>query len=103
MTVTMHLPAQGTTLAKKIPAHAVDRICEFETRGPLLTCRARKQEAKTGIRSRVRDKADGQRYGEKRPRLPSEAKWMLHLLLSALPFQELAPKEAGKANAQRED
>lgn len=108
-----HAPASpGNFLAKEIPAHAVDRICElplsnfdfeFETRGPLLTCRARKQEAKTGIRSRVRDKADGLRYGEKWPRLPSEATWMLHLLLSALPFQELAPKEARKANGQRED
>lgn len=75
-TVTMHLPAQGPSSAKEIPAHADDRICElplsnfdfeFETRGPLLTCRARKQEAKTGRRSGVRDRADAQCHGEEWP------------------------------------
>lgn len=48
-------------------------------------------------------KVDGQHYDEKWPWLPSEANWILHLFLPALPFQALAPKEASKTDGPRGD
>lgn len=47
--------------------------------------------------------SDGQRYGKKWPRLPSEAKWMLHLFIPLFHFRYQLPRKPARTNGQRGD